>query len=668
MTLLHPSDRIFVAGLLGNAGSAIVRALAAAGYTHLLTAHRSELDLEDGFAVRPWFKDHKPEVVVLAAAKVGGIHLNDTYPADFLLDNLKIKNNVIESAWRSGTHRLLLLGSNCIYHCLCFQPFKEEFLLTMPLEPTNEWYSSVKIFSIQLCRVRRIHKSNDPKAPTVTCWSTKPPLRDFLHADDLASAALHFLEDWKPKADDLIQHNNVGTRVHLRTKEFAELLAKNVGYQLEIGYDSNKLNGTPKKQLDISRLAALGWRARVKLGWSALWQTLRSTGSSTYEQRIIPSNSMKWALPSCLRRRCSWRLWAAKGFEVEGQSATIKTILYSIQSKMTPSSSRHTDQSLKNQFMTKTALIAGITGQDGAYLAHHLLDLDYRVVGTSRDSQICDTSRLKRLNIVNDIELVSLAPNDFRSVLKVVSSIKPVEIYNLAGQTSVGLSFEQPVECMDSISGATINLLEVIRYLDQDIRYFSAGSSECFGDIGEKAATEETPLHPRSPYAVAKSASFWQVSTYRDAYGMFACTGILANHESPLRPKRFVTQKIVDGVKSIRAGTQDKLQLGNLEVWRDWGWAPDYVKAMHLMLQAEKPKDYLIASGTTSSLRSFVENAFEIAGLESKFHLSSIETLKRPADLSYSAMDPSRIQRELGWASKRTTQEIVKKMYEESLF
>jgi GDPmannose 4,6-dehydratase len=316
----------------------------------------------------------------------------------------------------------------------------------------------------------------------------------------------------------------------------------------------------------------------------------------------------------------------------------------------------------------KTALIAGVTGQDGAYLAHHLLGLGYRVVGSSRDAQMADTSRLERLGIATDVELVSLAPNDFRSVLKVVAGVQPDETYNLAGQTSVGLSFEQPVECMESISVATLNLLEVIRYLGGGIRFFSAGSSECFGQTGDQAASEETPLRPRSPYAVAKAAAYWQVATYREAYGMFACTGILANHESPLRPKRFVTQKIIEGVRAIKAGRQTTIQLGNLDIWRDWGWAPDYVMAMVAMLQAERPGDYLIASGTTTSLRQFAQEAFAVAELDLAEHLESVEALKRPADLNYSAMDPTRIHSELGWASKRPIREIVEKMFRDEIF
>jgi GDPmannose 4,6-dehydratase len=270
--------------------------------------------------------------------------------------------------------------------------------------------------------------------------------------------------------------------------------------------------------------------------------------------------------------------------------------------------------------------------------------------------------------VKGDVELVSLAPNDFRSVLKVVAGVQPDEIYNLAGQTSVGLSFEQPVECLESISTATLNLLEVIRFLGGGIRFFSAGSSECFGDTGQTPATEATPLRPRSPYAVAKASAYWQVATYREAYGMFACTGILANHESPLRPRRFVTQKIIEGVKAIKAGRARTIQLGNLDIWRDWGWAPDYVQAMVAMLQADEPADYLIASGTTTSLHDFAQSAFAEADLDMADHLETLEALKRPADLAYSAMDPSRIAAELGWHSNRPVREIVVKMFSSELF
>jgi GDPmannose 4,6-dehydratase len=312
--------------------------------------------------------------------------------------------------------------------------------------------------------------------------------------------------------------------------------------------------------------------------------------------------------------------------------------------------------------VSKTALIAGVTGQDGAYLARHLLQQGYQVVGTSRDSQACNTSRLERLGILQDIHLRSLAPNDFRSVLKTLTVTGPDEIYNLAGQTSVGLSFEQPVECMESIAGGTLNFLESLRYLGLPSRFFSAGSSECFGDTGPQPANEISVFQPRSPYAVAKSAAFWQVANYREAYGIYCCTGVLANHESPLRPSRFVTQKIISTVLAIKAGAQQYLCLGNIDIWRDWGWAPEYVQAMHLMLQQDNPADFIIATGITNSLRDFVDAAFAAVGLNSSDHLQTDSTLLRPSDLKYSAMDPTRIYSALGWKASLGLPEIIERM------
>ena len=220
---------------------------------------------------------------------------------------------------------------------------------------------------------------------------------------------------------------------------------------------------------------------------------------------------------------------------------------------------------------------------------------------------------------------------------------------------------------MESIAGGTLNFLEVLRYLGAPTRLFSAGSSECFGDTQQNPASETTAFHPRSPYAVAKSTAFWQVANYREAYGIFCCTGILANHESPLRPQRFVTQKIIEGVRRIKRGESQELRLGNLDIWRDWGWAPEYVVAMHQMLQTPKANDYLIASGHTTSLREFVRLAFAAAELKAEPYLVSDATFLRPSDLKYSTMDPSLIEADLGWKANITLAEIVQRMYEGSL-
>jgi GDPmannose 4,6-dehydratase len=312
----------------------------------------------------------------------------------------------------------------------------------------------------------------------------------------------------------------------------------------------------------------------------------------------------------------------------------------------------------------KIALVTGISGQDGAYLSKLLLEKGYQVYGTSRDAQISSFKNLERLNIRKDVELASVALNDFRSVIQVLFKVQPDEIYNLAGQSSVSLSFEQPVETQESIYVGTLNLLEAIRFTGKAIKLYNASSSECFGDLGGKAATEETAFRPRSPYAVAKSAAFWQVANYREAYSIFACSGILFNHESPLRPERFVTQKIVRAACRIAQGRQKKLQLGNIEIQRDWGWAPEYVEAMYLMLQQEAPEDFVVATGETRKLQDFIAAAFEAVGLNWKEHTAIDQTLFRPTDIVIGRGDASKAERRLGWKAKYKMADVARMMVE----
>ncbi|MBM5799168.1 MAG: GDP-L-fucose synthase, partial [Cyanobacteria bacterium K_Offshore_0m_m2_072] len=312
--LINPADRIFVAGHRGMAGSAICRALQRADYGNLITAGRAQLDLLDAGAVERWFAAQRPAVVVLAAAKVGGIHANATYPADFLLENFKIQNNVIEAAWRSGVRRLLFLGSSCIYPKFAEQPIREEALLTGALEPTNEWYAIAKIAGLKLCEalrrqhgfdaislmptnlygpgdnyhptgshvlpalIRRFHEAKEAGAASVTCWGSGTPMREFLHVDDLGAAAVFALEHWNPDApgaprgvgpggEDLgpLNHLNVGTGVDVSIRESAETVAAVVGFDGAITWDASKPDGTPRKLLDVGRLEALGWKARIPL-------------------------------------------------------------------------------------------------------------------------------------------------------------------------------------------------------------------------------------------------------------------------------------------------------------------------------------------------------------------------------------------------------------------
>ncbi|MEQ9670144.1 MAG: GDP-mannose 4,6-dehydratase [Coleofasciculus sp. G2-EDA-02] len=313
----------------------------------------------------------------------------------------------------------------------------------------------------------------------------------------------------------------------------------------------------------------------------------------------------------------------------------------------------------------KKALICGVSGQDGAYLAKLLLNQGYSVCGTSRDAQMSSFKNLVCLGIRDQVKLESAALTDFRSVLQVLMKNKPDEVYNLAGQSSVGLSFEQPVETLESISIGTLNLLEAIRFTGEPIKFYNAGSSECFGDIGTEAADETTPFRPRSPYAVAKSAAFWQVANYREAYGLFACSGILFNHESPLRPQRFVTQKIVSAVSRIAQGSQEKLYLGNVDIKRDWGWAPEYVEAMYKILQQEEPDDYVIATGESYTLAEFVVAAFDCVGLNWQDYVITDRSLFRPTDLAVSRGNPAKAREKLGWQAQYKMPDIVRMMVEE---
>jgi GDPmannose 4,6-dehydratase len=310
------------------------------------------------------------------------------------------------------------------------------------------------------------------------------------------------------------------------------------------------------------------------------------------------------------------------------------------------------------------ALICGIGGQDGCYLAAHLLDLGYRVVGTGRDPGPGGSSGLQRLGIASRVVLEPMQPTDFRSTLEVVARHAPDEIYNLAGQSSVGLSFARPVETFDSIVAATVNLLEAVHILRLPCRLFFAGSGEMFGDTAGAVADESTPLRPTSPYAIAKAAAFWQVAQYRRDRGIAACTGILFNHESPLRPERFVTQKIVAAACEIATGRRQRLSLGDLSVRRDWGWAPEYVVAMQRMLRLDPPEDIVIATGVTSGLDDFVAEVFRGLGLDWRRHVESDTTLRRPGEIPSSQADPSRAALRLGWKARHTMPDVARLMVE----
>ncbi len=334
----------------------------------------------------------------------------------------------------------------------------------------------------------------------------------------------------------------------------------------------------------------------------------------------------------------------------------------------------------------KKAIVTGISGQDAAYLAELLLEKGYEVYGTYRRTASVNFWRIEELGIEKHphLHLVEYDLTDQSNTIRMVMQIQPDEIYNLAAQSFVGVSFEQPLATAYITGLGTVHLLEAIRIVNPKIRFYQASTSEMFGEVQQIPQTEKTPFYPRSPYGVAKLYAHWMVINYRESYDIFGCSGILFNHESPLRGQEFVTRKITDSVAKIKLGKLDLLELGNLDAKRDWGYAKDYIEGMYLMLQAEKPDTYVLATNRTETVRDFVAMAFKAAGIEIEFEgeneneiAKDIATGKvvlrinpkfyRPAEVDLLIGDPQKAKDELGWEAKTTLEELCKMMVEADL-
>lgn len=315
--------------------------------------------------------------------------------------------------------------------------------------------------------------------------------------------------------------------------------------------------------------------------------------------------------------------------------------------------------------MVKTALITGITGQDGSYLAEFLLEQGYRVVGMLRRLSLENYGRIEHLG-----ERIELAQGDLldqSSLMKILREYQPNEVYNLAAMSFVPTSWNQPTLTGEFTALGATRMLEAVREVNPDMRFYQASSSEMFGKVRETPQNEETPFYPRSPYGVAKVYGHYITVNYRESYNMFAVSGILFNHESPRRGLEFFPRKVADGVARIKLGLQDTLRLGNLDARRDWGYAGDYVKAMWLMLQQEKPEDFVIATGETHACQELVEIAFEHAGLNWEDHVRIDPALLRPADVDLLVGDASKAHRMLGWTPEVSFEQLVRGMVDADL-
>lgn len=334
----------------------------------------------------------------------------------------------------------------------------------------------------------------------------------------------------------------------------------------------------------------------------------------------------------------------------------------------------------------KKAIVTGITGQDGAYLAQILLNKGYEVYGTFRRTSSVNFWRIEDLGIIenHNLHLIEFDLTDQSNAIRMVSEIKPDEIYNLAAQSFVGVSFEQPAATANITGLGALHLLEAIRIINPSIKYYQASTSEMFGKVQEIPQCEETPFYPRSPYGVAKLYAHWMTINYRESYNIFGCSGILFNHESPLRGKEFVTRKITDAVARIKLGMQEYLELGNMDAKRDWGYAKEYVEGMYLMMQADEPDTFVLATGRTETVRDFVRMAFKAADIELEFRGENekeegidIKTGKivvkvnpkfyRPAEVDLLIGDPLKAKQKLGWEPKTTLEELCEMMVKADL-
>jgi GDPmannose 4,6-dehydratase len=315
----------------------------------------------------------------------------------------------------------------------------------------------------------------------------------------------------------------------------------------------------------------------------------------------------------------------------------------------------------------KTALITGVTGQDGSYLAEILLDMGYRVVGMKRRTSLLATDRIDHLLKHSNFQLVYGSMNDAGAFYRLFANQNFDEVYNLAAQSHVRVSFEVPEETVDAVAMGPLRLLECIKTMQPNCRFYQASSSEMYGDNPEHPQNEETRLMPASPYACAKVFAHGLTRNYREGYGIHASSGILFNHESPRRGETFVTRKITLAAARIKLGLQDKIALGNLDALRDWGYAKDYVEAMWLMLQQDRPDDYVVATGETHTVREFLDEVFEIAGLDVDKHLVIDDRLKRPHEVPWLEGDYSKAAKRLGWKPKTTFKDLAALMYESDL-
>jgi len=699
--------RILVTGGAGFLGRHVCAALRDYSPDELIVPRRAEWDLREPEAVRELLGQTEPHVIVHLAAVVGGIGANRENPGRYFYDNAVMGLHLMEQARLANVDKFVAVGTICSYPKHTPVPFKEQDLWNGYPEETNAPYGLAKkmlLVQAQAYRqqygfeaitllpvnlygpgdnidpktshvipalIRKVLEAVDSGHESIDVWGTGTATREFLFVRDAAEAIALATESYNKPAPV-----NIGAGQEISIRDLVELVCDLCAFKGEIRWNATKPDGQPRRCLDTTR-------AREELGFTAS-TSLRDGLIETiawHEKQGVREEGVECQV-SGVRQKEDVGCQVSGEEGVAGEQPATRNALPASRNANRATRPRMTDNyqltiassynCLPDASRRRRALVSGITGQDGSYLAELLLAKGYEVHGILRRSSSISSWRLN--DIYQDphesgrrLFLHYGDLTDANSVTGLVFEIEPDEIYNLGAQSHVRVSFDNPLYTVNVGALGTMCVLEAARLLNKrrEVRVYQASSSEMFG--GEPATvpqSETTPFRPRSPYACAKVFAFHQTVNYREAYDLFACNGILFNHESPRRGETFVTRKITMAAARIREGLQEKLYLGNLKASRDWGFAEDYVDAMWRMLQQEEPDDYVVATGETHSVEQFLAVAFDRVGLDWQDHVEIDPRYYRPSEVDVLCGDAVKARDRLGWEPTTSFEDLVRIMVE----
>ncbi len=685
MTSPLKDRRILVTGGAGFLGQHVCELLERHSPAEVFVPRSRDYDLRHPPAIRRLLAERRPEVLIHLAAVVGGIGANRENPGKFFYDNASMAIHLMEEARLANVEKFVSVGTICAYPKHTAVPFREEDLWNGYPEETNAPYglakkmllvqgqayrqqydfNAITLFPVNLygpgdnfdlgsshvipALIRKVVEAREAHQAEVEVWGTGTASREFLFVKDAAEGIVAAAERYDDAAPV-----NLGCGEEITIRELAELIRNLCGYAGQFRWDTSQPDGQPRRCLDTSRAKhSFGFEATTSfreglLQTIAWYEDHRSEILAAERARPVPSQEGNGD--------------AGSAGVAAGHSTAVR------QTDAAPRS----DSS--DTSFDRRAFITGITGQDGSYLAELLLHKGYEVHGLVRRSSSFNTSRIDHIYAdphEPDARLFLHYGDltDGQNITNLVLDIQPDEIYNLGAQSHVRVSFDQPVYTLNTVGAGALNVLDAARQLSRsrEVRVYQASSSEMFGAVVETPQTEQTPFRPQSPYACAKVFAFHQTVNYRLAYDLFACNGILFNHESPRRGETFVTRKITRAATRIKLGLQEKLYLGNLDARRDWGYALDYVEGMWLMLQHHEPDDFILATGQSHSIRDFLNLAFQHVELDWREHVELDQRYLRPTEVDRLLGDYTKARTVLGWEPATSLSELAGIMVEHDM-